>query len=210
MLGDAAIDWLVDMAVTVPGWRVGAEAKALAQVAYDMPGDPTIVEVGVFMGRSTILLAGARRLHGGGHVHCVDAFDCSGDDFSVPHYVNELAQIGARSLEAVFRQNIDRFCLGGLVSVHNGASSEIAAGWCAPIDLLVLDADQSPAGAREAFDHWVPFVRQGGMVVVSNSGEREYAPTHDGNYIIAKEQLRVPLFGDVRCVMYATFARKSA
>ena len=143
-------------------------------------------------------------------MHCVDAFDCSGDDFSVPHYVNVLAQSGAESLEAVFLHNIDRFCLAGMISVHKGTSSETAAGWSAPIDLLLLDADQSPAGAREAFDRWVPFVRQGGLVVVGNSGERDYAPTHDGNYIIAKERLRPPLFGEVRCVMYATFGCKNA
>jgi hypothetical protein len=72
----------------------------------------------------------------------------------------------------------------------------------------LLDADQSPQGAKEAFESWVRFVKPGGTVVIGNSGEREYAPTHDGNYLLAKERLRPSEFSNVRCVMYATFCTK--
>src|SRR5271166_35350 len=137
------------MSATVPGWRMGEEATALATAAYDLPADPTIVEVGVFMGRSTVLLGGCLRLRGDGSVHSVDPFDCSGDAFSIPHYLHLLNEYGATSLEDVFRIHLKRYGLESVVHVHKGASAEIAADWRQPIDLLVLDADQSPQGAKE-------------------------------------------------------------
>jgi MMP 1-O-methyltransferase len=204
----AAIDWVVDMSVTVPGWRMGEESMALATVAYELPAYPTIVEVGVFMGRGTILLAGSRRLRGNGSVHSVDPFDCSGDAYSTPHYERLLNEYGVPSLEDVFRIHLKRFALENVVEVQKGTSAQIAADWRQPIDLLLLDGDQSPQGAKEAFESWVRFVKPGGTVVLGNSGERDYAPTHDGNYLLAKERFRPPEFSNIRCVMYATFASK--
>jgi predicted O-methyltransferase YrrM len=203
---DAAIDWLVDMSATIPGWRQGPEAKALAMAAYGLGPNPTIVEVGVFMGRSTLLLAGARCLQGSGRVHCIDPFDCSGDEFSVPHYRALVKQFGATSLEEVFGRHMQRFRLERMIEVHKGTSREIVAGWNAPIDLLLLDADHSPEGAREAFDQWTPFARPGGMVVLDNTADRAYAPTHDGNYRLAKERLKLPRFTNVCRVEGTTFA----
>jgi predicted O-methyltransferase YrrM len=196
------------MSETILGWREGAEARALAMAVYELAPNPTIVEVGVFMGRGTVLLAGARRLRGDGRVDCVDPFDCSGDDFSVPYYLNGLSQIGAASLEDVFLKNMKQFSLECMVTIHKGTSRQIASMWCAPIDLLVLDADQSRKRAQEAFDSWVPFVKPGGIVVLSNSGERVYAPTHDGYYLLAKKLFKTPSFKDVYCVMYTTFGTK--
>jgi predicted O-methyltransferase YrrM len=180
----------------------------LATVAYELPADPTIVEVGVFMGRSTILLAGSRRLRGNGSVHSVDPFDCSGDAHSTPHYERLLNESGAPSLEDVFLFHLKRFALDNVVEVHKGASAQIAADWRQPIDLLLLDADQSPQGAKEAFESWVRFVKPGGTVVLGNSSERNYALSHDGNYLLAKERLRPPEFSNIRCVRAATFASK--
>ena len=66
------------------------DARAIAEASFGLPAAPVIVEVGVFMGRCTLLLAGARKLKGSGSVHCIDPFDCSGDQFSIPYYRKEL------------------------------------------------------------------------------------------------------------------------
>ena len=87
-------------------------------------------------------------------MHSVDPFDCSGDAFSTPHYGRLLSEYGATSLEDVFRIHLKRFALENVVEVHKGASAQIAADWRQPIDLLSLDADQSPQGAKEAFESW--------------------------------------------------------
>jgi predicted O-methyltransferase YrrM len=204
----AALRWIVDLAATVAGWRLAEESMELAAIAYGLAPGATIVEVGAYMGRGTVVLAGARRLQGDGVVHSIDPFDCSGDAFSSPHYENILRACGASSLEEVFRGNLARFALENIVTVHKGQSREIASAWTDPIDLLLLDADHSPAGAREAFESWVPFVRSGGTVAIDNSTEREYEPTHDGNYLIVKERVRAPEFCDIRYVAHTTFCKK--
>jgi len=212
---NAALDWIVELSANIPGWRTGDAARAVAEAAYGLEPDPTIVEVGVFMGRTTLLLAGARRLHGSGRIHCVDPFDCSGDSHSAPHYRaalrsfrrQSLAQMFRRpSLDEVFRLQMKHFRCESLVTVHKATSSEAAAGWRQPIDLLVLDADHSPDGAREAFESWTPFVKRGGIVVLDNTEERVYEPMHDGNYRMAKERLKPPHFENVYRIMNTTFA----
>ncbi len=211
----AALDWLVELSENIPGWRVGRAAKALATTVYNLEPDPTIVEVGVFMGRSTLLMAGARRLRGNGKVHCVDPFDCSGDPLSVPHYLAALKSFRRQSLrnvfrrpslEEVFRLQMKHFRCEETVDVRKGTSREVAAGWRTPIDLLILDGDQSPDGAREAFESWTPFVKQGGIVVLGNTEERVFEALHDGNYRLARERLVQPHFEAVHRVDCTTFA----
>lgn len=204
----AALQWIVDLSATVPGWRLAEESMALAAIAYALPAGAVIVEVGAYMGRGTVVLAAARRLRGDGMVHAIDPFDCSGDDYSSPFYKQTLQDHGATSLEDVFRSHLARFALEHSVTVHKGQSRDIALSWTAPIDLLLLDADHSPAGAREAFETWVPFVRPGGMVAVDNSTEREYEPTHDGNYLIVKERVKPPFFTDIKAVAHTTICKK--
>lgn len=205
--GDAALDWLVELSENIPGWRAGEAARAVAAAAYGLAPEPIIVEVGAFMGRSTFLMAGARRLRGSGQVHCVDPFDCSGDPPSISHYVDILRRFRGQTLEQVFRSQMRNFKVENLVTVHKGTSRKIAAGWRLPIDLLLLDADHSPDGAREAFESWTPFVKPGGIVVLDNTEDRVYAPLHDGNYLIARERLKPPHFENVHRVANTTFAR---
>jgi hypothetical protein len=100
------IDEILSASATIPGWTEGEDARELAIASYELPGEAVIVEVGVFMGRCTLLLAMPRRLRESGKVHSVDPFDCSGDAFSVPFYLGELRAIGATSIGQVFRDNV--------------------------------------------------------------------------------------------------------
>jgi MMP 1-O-methyltransferase len=202
------IDEIVSGAEAVPGWTEGEDARAVALASYALPDDATIVEVGVYMGRSTVLLAGARRLRGSGIVHCVDPFDCSGDAFSVPHYLEGLRATGLDSLEVAFRRQIASSGLDRWIEVHRGTALEVAAGWSDPIDLLLLDADQSPAEARATYEAWLPFLERGGTIVLLNSGDREYAEGHDGYRRLAVDEILEPRYRDIRHVRHTTIAIK--
>src|SRR5690349_1726431 len=132
----------------LPGWIRGEEAEGLALTSLALPGSPVIVQIGTFFGSATVLLAGARRLRGTGKVHCVDPFDCSGDDFSVPHYRRLLAEAGNGPLRSHFESNIRLAGLEDWIEVHTGRAEEMIHGWTTSIDMLALGGDQSPAGAR--------------------------------------------------------------
>ena len=195
---------------TIPGWTRNAEADALAQMAYSLEGDAVIVEIGSFFGSSTVFLAGSRKLKGAGKVHCVDPFDGSGDSYSVPHYESIIVAFGARSPGEHFEKNIGSAGLSDWVEVHQGTAEEIATAWTTPIDLLILDGDQSPAGVRAAYEGWSPWLKPGGVIALHNSSPREYGAEHDGHFLVATKEIQPPRYIERRLVGSITFARKAA
>jgi predicted O-methyltransferase YrrM len=201
------VERIVAASMTVFGWREGDALAEIVLASWGLRTDATIVEVGVFMGRSTVLLAGARKLRGSGKVHCVDPFDCSGDAFSIPHYVHGLKATGSESLEDVFRQNVSRLEVEPWIEIHRGASQDVGAGWSLPIDLLLLDADQSPTGAREAFDTWTPLLSTGGTIILGNVHDHPRVG-HDGNSRLAAEELTPRRYSAIRRVGSTAFAVK--
>lgn len=200
----------LSLSETIPGWTRYEEAKALARMAHALEGDAVIVEIGSFFGSSTVFLAGSRKLRGAGKVHCVDPFDGSGDSFSVPHYNAIILAFGARPPREHFERNIRTAGLSDWVEVHQGTAEEIATGWTAAIDLLILDGDQSPAGVRAAYEGWSPWLKVGGMIALHNSSPREYGPEHDGHYRIATEEIQAPRYLERHLIGSITFARKAA
>lgn len=197
----------LEVAERIPGWRPHDEAEALARVARRMPDDAVIVEIGVFLGSGAVVLAGARKIAGTGIVHCVDPFDASGDEYSVPIYREILRDIESSQFE-VFTRTIDSLELDDQVRVHRGTAENVGRTWDRPIDLLVLDGDHSPRGARSAFDVWEPWLRRGGTLVITNSVPRAFELDHDGNFLIASERVVEPSYQDIRVIGATTFAVK--
>ena len=193
----------------IEGWTRGEEAVALARAAYALPEDAVLVEIGSFLGSATILMAGARHIRGNGMVHCVDPFDGSGDDFSRPYYEN-ITKALALTQRQQFDANIREAGLNALVRVHPGTAASIGATWKEPIDLLFLDGDQSPKGARLSFEVWSPFLKVGGIIAVHNSGDHEYAAEHDGSRRVVVEKIKLPEYDGARCIGTTTFATKRA
>ena len=194
-------------AVPVPGFLDWRESLALADVCHELPANAVIVEIGSFLGKSAVVLAGARKLRGSGIVHCVDPFDASGDAFSIPFY-RAIADADVLPLRQRFDAHITRAGLTDWVRAHRGTAASIAAGWIEPIDMLFLDGDQSPEGARLAYESWAPFLKAGAIVALHNSSERTYDPGHDGHYLLALHVMRPPQYAGIRCVDSTTFGRK--
>ena len=92
------------------------------------------------------------------------------------------------------------------VDVHQGGAEQVAARWSTPIDLLFLDGDQSPAGARAGYLAWARHLRPGGVIAVHNSIATE--PEHDGSRRLVEELIRPPDYRDRRLVDSTTFARR--
>jgi len=196
----------IQLSEAIPGWCRGAEAKELFSQAYALADDPIIVEIGSFLGSSSVLLGNARRARGSGKIHCVDPFDCSGDSFSKPIY----EKLAGNGLRQQFDRNIEEACLSDWVEVHQGAAELVAEYWRDPIDLLFLDGDQSPIGARVAYDAWSRFLKPNGVIAIHNSDPRIYAEDHDGHRRIVVGEIHSPAFGEIRLAATTTFAKKMA
>ena len=191
----------------IEGWTTPAELVELAKVSQALPENPVIVEIGSFLGRSTVLFAGVRKLRGNGKVHAIDPFDGSGDIYSIPIY-HRIANKLKMSLFERFYYNLHNAELLDWVEVHQGTAETIIPSWTQSIDLLFLDGDQSPEGVRSAYEQWSPFLKLGGAIVVHNSGDRHYDPNHDGHRRLVVETIRSPQYENIYCVGSTTFAYK--
>jgi len=192
----------------IPGWTRGDEAVELARCAWSLGGEAVIVEIGAFLGCSTVLLAGARKLRGSGSVHTIDPFDATGDSFSTPIYraiYDRLDTGGAQAFEA----NVNRAGVGNYVTVHQSTANEAASAWASPVDMLFLDGDHSREGARSTYESWIPFLLPGGMLAVHNSKPRSYGKDHDGSRLLVREHIHPPEYSEIRCVGSTTFARRT-
>jgi MMP 1-O-methyltransferase len=191
----------------IPSWTRGAEALALAQAAQALRTGAIIVEIGSFLGGSTVLLAGARKLRGSGEVHCIDPFDASGEDFSAPVY-RAISNTLPLLLRQQFERNVRRAGVAKWVTIHQGTATEIAQRWSQPIDMLFLDGDQSYPGVFAAYGSWSPFLKDGGLIAIHNSDPRPYHEGHDGHRRLVEEIIRPPQYDEVWYVGTTTFARK--
>lgn len=191
------------------GWTRGDEAFMLARVAASLRDDAVIVEVGSFLGCSTVILAGSRRIKGSGAIHAVDPFNASGDTFSAPYYEAAVRDVGrGRSQRDMFEASLEHAGLLNLVTIHQGTAADIALTWRDSIDMLFLDGDQSDVGARVAYEAWSPFLVAGGIIAIHNSTEREYEPDHGGSRRLVVETIHAPDFKDIFCVGTITFATR--
>jgi MMP 1-O-methyltransferase len=206
------VERYIQLSAAVPGWCRGERAWGLSLASFLCPPGATIVEIGTFLGSSSILLAGPRKLRGSGRVHVVDPFDGSGDEFSVPHYIdilNAVDESGEIGLRAQFENHIRHAGLIDWIEVHEKRAAEGAAQWNAPIDLLFLDGDQSLGGARQAYDCWAPFLKPGAVIALHNSGPGDIREGHDGHRRLVVEELVAPRYVDVRLIAPSlTLARK--
>jgi len=193
---------------SVPGWTRGEEARALARASHALPDGAVIVEIGAFFGSGTILLAGPRKLRGSGLVHAVDPFDATGDAFSIPHYASILADHPGRTLREHFDATIRMAGLERWVEAHQGRAEEVGWRWTTPIDLLFLDGDQSPAGARAAYDAWTPWLKPGGVIALHNTSPVPHDPSHDGHLQLAQMLADTAAFEDIRLIDSTTFAHR--
>ena len=98
--------------------------------------------------------------------------------------------------------------LGAWVNIHEGTAESVATEWKKPIDLLILDGDQSQNGARSGYEKWVPHLKSGGTIWITNSSEREYEPDHAGNRLVVVESIQSPHYSGIATVGYSTIARK--
>lgn len=195
------------LAEEIPGWVTAEELLQKWEYSLKLPDNPVIVEIGAFLGRSTIVTAGARKVKGSGIVHVIDPFDASGDAFSVPVYKDIESKLPGELFDQ-FEENIKAAGLSDYVIVHRGYDYTVICDWHEKIDMLILDGDQSPVGAKRAYDEWNPFLKSGGILIVHNSADRVYGTDHDGHRRIVLDSVKEPDYCKVKCVRMTTFAVK--
>ena len=141
---------------TLAGYLHPLEGRFLYWLAGKVPPGGLALEVGSFKGRSSAYLASG--LGEAARLACVDTWWNDAMPYDAPSDVMP-----------EFIQNTARF--SNCIEPHRGISSEVAASWTRPIDLIFIAVDHSYEGCSGDLMAWMPFVRPGGWVTFHDSGE---------------------------------------
>lgn len=148
---------------TIIGWMPENDLKALEGLSKHVPENGTIVEVGSYMGRSSVCWAMSAPTS---KVVCIDVFY----DFEIPSTVNIPDEVAEQHFNPKYNHyyNIYREFLKNTQNFKNiipmqGACPEVTYN-DGEIDLLFLDATHSNPSDWEILTDLVPKVKVGGIV----------------------------------------------
>lgn len=138
----------------------------LLGAARTAPG--AVLEIGSYMGRSTVILAAAARLAGDQQVVAVDPLT------SPAPTDPDLA--GAESVEPEFRRNLEQAGVADRVEFHKAFSEELSPDWDRPLRVLWIDGDHTLEGARRDMRGFAPHLADGGIVAMHDVLHRRPGP----------------------------------
>lgn len=139
----------------------------LADMAAQVNADHAIVEIGVFQGRTALLMAwGAGQGHGA-HVWGIDAWELSANTYDAPFKTIESRNWANYNVKATGYS--DR------VTLIHGFSLDQAESWDGPeIGLLFIDGDHSYEGARQDILKWSVHLAPGATIAVDDYGHPDW------------------------------------
>jgi predicted O-methyltransferase YrrM len=143
----------------VPGWLAETEAAVLFETVQQVR-PRTVVEIGSYLGRSTVLLGLAQRAAGLEAPRLVAIDPHTGDR-------QHLEQLGVSSLPSfdLFKRHVDAVGLGDLVEARVAPSAEVGRSWSEPIDMLFVDGWHSFEAVCQDGHLFLPHVRDNGVVI---------------------------------------------
>lgn len=147
-------------------------ARLLYASACDVPRHEAIVEIGSFVGYSTVFLGMGSRAGQGAMIHCLDAWGLPPSSmYSRDAYREKLAITNDTFAE--FLTTITRAGVDGLVVPHQAYSHQYSRQWPAgmKIRLLFIDGDHSEWGAYADWYLYRPHLADGATVVFHDYGD---------------------------------------
>jgi hypothetical protein len=148
----------------VPGCLGREQGALLFHLAAHSSGTGRVVEIGSFMGRSTLWLAHGLRRAGHGRVFSID-----------PHEGRERPDIqpGVESFQA-FLDNIRRQDLADFVEPVRDRSQNVARTWIEPIRLLWIDGSHRYEDVLADLEGFAGHVLVGGYVALHDTRGRRF------------------------------------
>jgi predicted O-methyltransferase YrrM/predicted DCC family thiol-disulfide oxidoreductase YuxK len=195
----------IRIARRIDGWLSDKEANALFELTRDRAPqrDAVVVELGSWVGKSSILLAAGMRHKQNPRLFCVDPFGLDENPaFQEQHYAPLISKM-RRSLEEAFHRNIRRCGFSGMVCAQKGYSFEVVRSWTKPIDILFIDASHGYEAVHRDVLEWTPFLKVGGTVAL-----HDVSPTWPGPSQVMAEDLQPPYFEDLEQADSLTWAVK--
>lgn len=140
-------------AALIPGWFTQEESAAIYAVAQSLPERSKLVEIGSWMGRSSVVIGSAIR-DMRSKLYCIDPFN------------SETTLVNNRDTINEFKINIAAAGLKDIVEPIKGYSHEVAMKWDDDIDFLFIDGNHQYAFVKTDLQLWAPFLKPGAVLAL--------------------------------------------
>lgn len=159
--------WL-EVAAQARGFMPADEGKALYEAVAGYTRGGPVVEIGTYCGKSAILLGGAAR-ENNSPVYTIDHHRGSeehqpGWEYHDTSLVDEVT--GRFDTLTEFRRTIVGAGLDGCVVAIVGDSTQAAAIWGTPLDVLFIDGGHTEQAAQRDYDNWAWRVAVGSALLI--------------------------------------------
>jgi predicted O-methyltransferase YrrM len=138
----------------------------LADFAIGVPADQAIVEIGVYQGRTALLMAWGAQQGNGAHVWAIDPWEKTGNVYDPP-----FTDIGTRRWA---EYNVKATGYSRHVTLIHAFSQEISDNWvleygdARQVGLLFVDGDHTKEGAKRDILGWAPHLAPGATIAVDD------------------------------------------
>ena len=182
---DEALESGMTLSRNTSGFLADNEVRFLGMLAACIPATGTMVEIGSYKGKSTVMLASVAARYGGGPVVAIDPHEglsYLGVDVAAPY------------LSATFDEFLTNLRTAGVenqVEAQRMYSRDAAKNWTRPIRLLWIDGDHSYKGCKEDFDLFSPFLADGAVVAFHDALNSFEGPIR----VFVEDVLRSERFG---------------
>lgn len=161
---EARYNEMVELTKGIQGWAHPHSLVSLYDLAQQTAQGTHVVELGSWKGLSTAWLGLALRDRGHGKVTAVDTWHGTSDE---KVHAELLKDYSPDQLYQEFLDNMARLGLQDTVRPVRADTREAARQWQhgTSIGLLYIDAGHDYADVRADFEHWSPYVVDGGVIV---------------------------------------------
>jgi predicted O-methyltransferase YrrM len=182
---------LRDFTSKMQGWLSPGEGELLYKLAGKCTGDGVIVEIGSWLGKSTVWIGAASKT---GQKRPVFAID--------PHITTvEHKWTGVTDSFAQFEENIRNAGLEDIVKPIVKTSEEAAQSFNEPIEFLFIDGSHKYELAKLDCELWLPKVVPGGMVAMHDTTTYPGPNQAVGENVLTSNQFRAA--GNRESITYA-------
>ena len=149
---------------------------ALADFAAQVPSDQAIVEIGVFQGRTALLMAWGARQGNGAHLWGVDLWEKAGNTYAPP-----FNEEGSRRWA---EYNVMALGYNSSITLVHDFSANVARDWVTSPDLvgygnrqvglIFIDGDHSKEGALADVELWAPHLAPNAVIALDDYGHPDW------------------------------------
>jgi predicted O-methyltransferase YrrM len=145
----------------VQGFLTPGDVAFLFNLASEVPKGGGYLEVGSWMGLSSIIVANGLLANLNLHalIYCVDTWEGSAEH-------QELAVVKQDALFATFQRNVAEAQMDCFIHPVRGHSPDVARQWQGPkLDVIFIDGDHSAEGCYQDLQSWLPHLATNGRML---------------------------------------------